>query len=108
MPAVPWQVRVHPFGVDRYLVYVVDRYFQRKRFQLGSIALAPVPLHVADWSPLVSLNKLMFEIGFELHSSGLHPCLVNALDMSKAGIDCHSAAVVIQCSHLVVDQCFPF
>ncbi|KAF3583332.1 hypothetical protein F2Q69_00028978 [Brassica cretica] len=59
---------------------------------------------VADWSSLVSLNKLMSKIGFELHSSGLHQCLVNALDMSKAGIDRRSAAVVVQCCPLVIDR----
>ena len=104
MHAIPWQVRICLFGVDRHLVYVVDRYFQQKRFQLGSIALALVHLQVADWSSLVSLNKLMSKIGFEFHSSGLHQCLVNALDMSKAGIDRRSAAVVVQCCPLVVDR----
>lgn len=84
--------------------YVVDRYFQRKRFQLGSIVLALVHLQVANWSSLVSLNKLMSEIGFELHSSGLHQCLINALDMSKAGIDRRSAAVVVRCFPVVVDR----
>ncbi|KAF3606189.1 hypothetical protein DY000_02047926 [Brassica cretica] len=97
-------VRVRPFDVDRHLVFVVDRYFQRKRFQLGSIALALVHLQVADWSSLLSLNKLMSVIGFELHSSGLLQCFVNALDMSKAGINRRSTAVVVWCSPVVVDQ----
>ena len=51
-------------------------------FLLELIALALVHMQVADWSFLLSVNKLMSEMGSELHSSGVHRGLVNAVDMS--------------------------
>ncbi|KAF3509085.1 hypothetical protein F2Q69_00007640 [Brassica cretica] len=63
--------------VDRYLVDVVDRHSQRKRFQLGLIALAQVLLQIADLSSLLSSSKLRSEMDFEFPSSCVHQDLIN-------------------------------
>ena len=88
------------FGVDRYLVDVIDRYSQRKRFQLRLIALAQVLLRIADLSSLLSSSKLRSEMDFEFPSSGAHQDLVNVLDMALKVID--------RCSSAVVDRRCPF
>ncbi|KAF3593300.1 hypothetical protein DY000_02021747 [Brassica cretica] len=101
--------------VDRYLVDVVDRHSQRKRFQLG-FAFALVLLRIADLSSLLSSIKLMSEMDFERPSSGVHQDLVNVLGMVLAVVDRSSSVLVNQCSHVavdrvhcvVVDQCCPF
>ena len=104
MPAFPWQVHIRLFGVDRYLVDAVDRYLvdvidrnsQRKRFQLGLIALALVLLQIVDLSSLLSSSKLMCEMDFGLPSSGVHQHLVNVLGMALTIVD--------RCSFVVVDR----
>lgn len=68
------------------------------------ISLVLVHMHVNDWSSLFSLNKLMSEVDFVLHSSGMHQGLVNTLDMSWAGVDRFSVAVVDRHSPVVVDR----
>ena len=100
------------FGVDRYLVDVVDRYLvdvvdrhtQRKRFQLGLIALALVLLHIVDLSSLLSTRKLMSEMDFRLLLSGVHQDLVNILGMALMVVDRCSSSVVDRRFHVDVDR----
>ena len=114
MSAFPRQVHIRLFGVyrylvdvvDRYLVDVVDRHSQRKRFQLGLIALALVLLQIADLSSLFSSSKLMSEMDFELPSSGMHQDMVNVLGMALMVVDRCSSDFVNRRFHVVVDQFF--
>ena len=91
------------FSVDRYLVDVIDRHSQRKGFQLGLIALSLVFLQIADLSSLLSSSKLMFEMEFELPSSGVHQDLVNVLGMALTVVDRRSSAIVDRRFHVDVD-----
>ena len=101
--------------VDRYLVDVVDRHSQQKRFQLG-FAFALVLLQIVGLSSLLSTSKLMSEMDFERPPSGVHQDLVNVLGMVFAVFDRCSSGVVDRCSHVavdrlhcvVVDRCCPF
>ncbi|KAF3589603.1 hypothetical protein F2Q69_00029448 [Brassica cretica] len=94
----PIEVHIRLFGVDRYLVDVVDRYL------------------ITDLSSLLSSSKLMSEMDSERPSRGVHQDLVNVLGMVLAVVDRCSSVVVDRCSHVavdrlhcvVVDRCCPF
>ena len=114
MSAFPRQVHIRLFGVyrylvdvvDRYLVDVVDRHSQRKRFQLGLIALALVVLQIADLSSLMFSSKLRSEMDFEFPSSGVHQDLVNVLGMALMVVDRCSSSVVDRRFHVDVNRFF--
>ncbi|KAF2595855.1 hypothetical protein F2Q68_00010456 [Brassica cretica] len=76
------RVHIRLFGVDGYMVDVVDLYL------------------VADLSSLLSPSKLRSEMVFEFPLSGVHQDLVNVLDMVLKVID--------RCSSAVVDRRCPF
>ncbi|KAF2563397.1 hypothetical protein F2Q70_00017507 [Brassica cretica] len=76
------EVHIRLFGVDGYMVDVVDLYL------------------VADLSSLLSPSKLRSEMVFEFPLSGVHQDLVNVLDMVLKVID--------RCSSAVVDRRCPF
>ncbi|KAF3551390.1 hypothetical protein DY000_02009295 [Brassica cretica] len=93
------EVHIRLFGVGRYLVEVVDRFLVDV---IDRYLVDVVDRHSQRKS------KVMSEMDFERHPSGVYQDLVNVLGMVLAVVDRCSSVVIDRCSHFALDRCCPF